>query len=162
MQSPSHGLDSSVISSIPQFVFSAKEQGGKGLVCVICLSLFGDEEIGRKLASCNHCFHVECIDMWLHSHTTCPICRAPAVQALDHFNNEIVGELLDTNSNDLGESGAVSIEESRLEIIVEVPNAGNENEINDTFQRKLHTSSNINWMLLDSCEFRSVAWFGVT
>lgn len=83
---PMKGLRSSVISTIPQFVFKAEAEEGHGLECVICLSVFGDHELGRKLSVCDHAFHAECIDMWLHSHTTCPICRAPAVQpsALDY------------------------------------------------------------------------------
>ncbi|KAF0934475.1 hypothetical protein E2562_025552 [Oryza meyeriana var. granulata] len=29
----------------------------------------------RQLPTCRHLFHVGCIDMWLHSHRTCPMCR---------------------------------------------------------------------------------------
>ena len=29
-----------------------------------------------RLLLCKHLYHVKCIDMWLASHTTCPLCRA--------------------------------------------------------------------------------------
>jgi E3 ubiquitin-protein ligase ATL41 len=32
-------------------------------------------EMVRRLPLCKHLYHVECIDMWLASHTTCPPCR---------------------------------------------------------------------------------------
>ncbi|KAI5076965.1 hypothetical protein GOP47_0009030 [Adiantum capillus-veneris] len=52
---------------------------GKGTMsareCSICLSEFVDGEDVKLLPVCSHCFHVKCIDMWLFSHTTCPICR---------------------------------------------------------------------------------------
>lgn len=81
-RSPTKGLDASVISSIPLFVYVEEKQCKVGLECVICLSLFEENEIGRNLPKCNHVFHVECIDMWLASHSNCPICRAPVVRRL--------------------------------------------------------------------------------
>ncbi|KAK4717669.1 hypothetical protein R3W88_016007 [Solanum pinnatisectum] len=78
---PIKGLERSMISSIPLFVY--KEESNDGLECIICLSLLEDEDVCRKLPKCSHAFHVECVDMWLHSHSTCPICRSPIVTDKD-------------------------------------------------------------------------------
>ncbi|CAK9164180.1 unnamed protein product [Ilex paraguariensis] len=125
--SPMKGLESSVISSIPQFVFKSDEQK-HGLECVICLSVFEDEETGRKLPKCGHAFHVECIDMWLHCHSNCPLCRALVFDnKLDYVNslaNERRGELSEATSSELNVGN--EIEDSALEIVVEVPNSEND------------------------------------
>ncbi|GAB2235664.1 hypothetical protein Droror1_Dr00026097 [Drosera rotundifolia] len=52
--------------------------GGKaGEECPVCLSGFGNngKEI-RQLSLCKHMFHGACIDKWLCSHSSCPVCRA--------------------------------------------------------------------------------------
>lgn len=69
------GLEPSVIASLPVFVYSPKTHP-EGMDCAVCLSEFEENEKGRLLPKCNHAFHVDCIDMWFHSHSTCPICRA--------------------------------------------------------------------------------------
>ena len=33
------------------------------------------DEMLRRLPACKHEFHESCIDEWLASHTTCPMCR---------------------------------------------------------------------------------------
>ncbi|RZC90694.1 hypothetical protein C5167_028526 [Papaver somniferum] len=76
VDSPMNGLDASVVSSLPLFVYKS-DLYKNGLDCVICLSCFEEDEMGRNLPKCSHVFHVECIDMWLQSHSCCPICRAP-------------------------------------------------------------------------------------
>ncbi|XP_065879472.1 uncharacterized protein [Euphorbia lathyris] len=86
--SKSKGLDPSLIASIPLFVFQ-EEEHEKSLECVICLSVFEENEIGRRLKKCGHGFHVECIDMWLNSHLNCPICRAPAAEFIDKEEDQI-------------------------------------------------------------------------
>ncbi|KAL8157984.1 RING-H2 finger protein ATL2-like [Apium graveolens] len=68
------GLEVSVLNSLPLFVYS--ELTHKELDCAVCLSEFEEGETGRVLPKCHHSFHIECIDMWFHSHSTCPICRA--------------------------------------------------------------------------------------
>ncbi|PRQ34564.1 putative chromatin regulator PHD family [Rosa chinensis] len=89
------GLDSSTIATIPLFVYKSEEEHfHQHVECVICLSPFEDDDVGRCLPKCGHCFHVECIDMWLHSHMSCPICRAPVVAPAqsDQVKPEVVGE----------------------------------------------------------------------
>ncbi|KAG9158696.1 hypothetical protein Leryth_027473, partial [Lithospermum erythrorhizon] len=76
--SPTKGLEASIISLIPQFIYQSVK-GQQEMECVICLCVFENGEVGRKLPECEHEFHVDCIDMWLHSHTTCPVCRSPAI-----------------------------------------------------------------------------------
>lgn len=43
--------------------------------CPICLGEFGEGESVRILPTCNHGFHVMCIDKWFVSRSSCPICR---------------------------------------------------------------------------------------
>ncbi|CAN6451261.1 unnamed protein product [Victoria cruziana] len=68
------GLDPAVIRSLPVFDFQAKSHED-GLECAVCLSEFEEGEKARLLPTCRHSFHVDCIDMWFHSHSTCPLCR---------------------------------------------------------------------------------------
>ena len=63
------------------------QQGGGGgggdvvdYECAVCLSVFEEGEEVRKLPRCKHSFHALCIDMWLYSHSDCPLCRAPVGQ----------------------------------------------------------------------------------
>ncbi|KAA8548960.1 hypothetical protein F0562_000644 [Nyssa sinensis] len=73
---PARGLDASVLSSLPVFLYSSKTHP-ESLECAVCLSEFEENEKGRLLPKCNHSFHIACIDMWFLSHSTCPLCRSP-------------------------------------------------------------------------------------
>lgn len=68
------GLEKAAIEALPTFEFEAK--GGAALECAVCLEEFEPGEKGRTLPKCGHPFHLDCVDMWLHSHSTCPLCRA--------------------------------------------------------------------------------------
>lgn len=72
----SRGLDADVLKSLPVFVYSSQTHQ-EGLDCAVCLSEFEEGESGRVLPNCKHSFHIECIDMWFQSHSTCPLCRSP-------------------------------------------------------------------------------------
>ncbi|KAH9362834.1 hypothetical protein HPB48_015203 [Haemaphysalis longicornis] len=48
--------------------------------CAVCLSSLENGEIVRVLP-CNHEFHAACVDRWLRSKRTCPICRWDATRA---------------------------------------------------------------------------------
>ncbi|KAK9074401.1 hypothetical protein SSX86_006999 [Deinandra increscens subsp. villosa] len=47
-------------------------------MCAVCLCEFEENEDVRIMPECAHVFHVSCIDMWLFSHDSCPLCRANA------------------------------------------------------------------------------------
>ncbi|KAF8642597.1 hypothetical protein HU200_067276 [Digitaria exilis] len=84
------GLSPSAVAALPSFVFhrgglAVAGGGGHGrgsssghgwAQCAVCLSLVQEGEVVRRLPACMHLFHVGCIDMWLRSHSTCPLCRA--------------------------------------------------------------------------------------
>ncbi|KAI8026065.1 E3 ubiquitin-protein ligase ATL6 [Camellia lanceoleosa] len=78
----SRGLDPAVIEMFPTFAYSVvKNQkiGKSALECAVCLNEFQDDETLRLIPKCDHVFHPECIDAWLTSHVTCPVCRADLV-----------------------------------------------------------------------------------
>ncbi|PWA56172.1 zinc finger, RING/FYVE/PHD-type [Artemisia annua] len=82
MRSTVHGLDPAVIASFASFLYSSVKGikiGQTVLECAVCLNEFQDHETLRLLPKCNHVFHRECIDTWLVSHVTCPVCRADLV-----------------------------------------------------------------------------------
>uniref|UniRef100_A0ACD6AE43 Uncharacterized protein n=1 Tax=Avena sativa TaxID=4498 RepID=A0ACD6AE43_AVESA len=67
------------LAKLPEFAYnrSARHSGrGDGAQCSVCLGTVQGGEMVRMLPSCKHLYHVECIDMWLASHDTCPLCRA--------------------------------------------------------------------------------------
>jgi len=60
------GLDASAITSLPA-----------GAECSVCLAEVKPKEMVKQLPACAHLFHEECIDLWLLSYRTCPVCRTP-------------------------------------------------------------------------------------
>jgi hypothetical protein len=74
-------------SCCPRIIYSEKscqslksgdsDQGAEDMksCCSICLSDYKESEVVRLIPDCDHMFHAVCIDQWLRSHATCPICR---------------------------------------------------------------------------------------
>ncbi|KAK1308458.1 RING-H2 finger protein ATL60 [Acorus calamus] len=71
------GLDPTVLKSLPVTTFLAEDFKDGGLECAVCLCELAEGENARLLPKCHHGFHVDCIDMWFQSHSTCPLCRSP-------------------------------------------------------------------------------------
>ncbi|WOL17001.1 hypothetical protein Cni_G25789 [Canna indica] len=75
------GIDEATLMSFPKVAYSrAKlEMEGKGVAgatcCSICLSDYKGDDVLRRLPDCGHLFHVSCVDPWLRSHRSCPVCR---------------------------------------------------------------------------------------
>ncbi|XP_010558069.1 PREDICTED: RING-H2 finger protein ATL66-like [Tarenaya hassleriana] len=78
------GLDPAVIRSLP-VVLCRREAGAAAGAeaatvaeeseCCICLGGFEDGDKVKVLPQCRHCYHCECVDRWLRSESSCPICR---------------------------------------------------------------------------------------
>lgn len=77
------GLDPTVIASLPKLTHKLLDHS-EAVECSICLSTVGVEATVRVLPNCKHMFHVECVDVWLSSNTTCPICRTAAEPRVVH------------------------------------------------------------------------------
>ncbi|KAI3464249.1 hypothetical protein Pfo_020912 [Paulownia fortunei] len=43
--------------------------------CSVCLGDYQAEDRLQQIPACGHTFHMDCIDLWLATHTTCPLCR---------------------------------------------------------------------------------------
>lgn len=70
------GIAKKALKTFPIVNYSAElKLPGLGAECVICLSEFTLNQRVKLLPKCNHGFHVRCIDRWLTSHSSCPICR---------------------------------------------------------------------------------------
>ncbi|KAL7207258.1 hypothetical protein ACSBR1_029254 [Camellia fascicularis] len=78
---PNKGLKKKVLKSLPKLTYTS-DDAAKFSDCAICLTEFvaGDEI--RVLPQCGHGFHVQCIDMWLGSHSSCPSCRQSLVAGM--------------------------------------------------------------------------------
>lgn len=71
-----HGIEPVVVAKFPTKKYSDESFCPTGdSQCTVCLSEYHAEDILRILPYCGHSFHVTCIDIWLHQHSTCPVCR---------------------------------------------------------------------------------------
>ncbi|KAG0484511.1 hypothetical protein HPP92_008590 [Vanilla planifolia] len=70
------GLKKKALRSLPKTSFDEKE-AARGVLaeCPICLTEFVQGDEIRILPHCGHGFHVNCVDTWLGSHSSCPSCR---------------------------------------------------------------------------------------
>lgn len=74
------GLDQDVIDALPVFLYREVVVGAAAgakepFDCAVCLCEFAAEDRLRLLPLCGHAFHIDCIDTWLLSNSTCPLCR---------------------------------------------------------------------------------------
>ncbi|KGN48724.1 hypothetical protein Csa_004396 [Cucumis sativus] len=101
---PSHGLKAAEIGAFPLVAHSAIKEmkmGKWSLECAVCLAEFQHYETLRLLPKCGHVFHPPCIDAWLASCATCPICRAQ-LAAGENFSSEFVAiDVVDHNNGDV-------------------------------------------------------------
>ncbi|XP_019052110.1 PREDICTED: RING-H2 finger protein ATL46-like, partial [Nelumbo nucifera] len=96
------GLDQAFIDALP--VFHYKEIMGlqEPFDCAVCLCEFSEPDKLRLLPMCSHAFHINCIDAWLLSNSTCPLCRGTL------YSPSLAVENLVFDFDDLREDSGVS------------------------------------------------------
>ncbi|KAL4028073.1 hypothetical protein IC575_011265 [Cucumis melo] len=120
------GLDEALIKSISIYKFKKGEGLIEGSDCSVCLSEFQENESLRLLPKCSHAFHLACIDTWLKSSSSCPLCRCniastnpspPSVTALGyrHSSDAAVVVVQDLSEN-------VSLEAVVVEVVTDSTN----------------------------------------
>ncbi|CAN8291760.1 unnamed protein product [Cochlearia groenlandica] len=81
------GLDQAFIDALPVFLYREIKGSKEPFDCAVCLCEFSEDDKLRLLPICSHAFHIDCIDTWLLSNSTCPLCRG-TLYPLDHqFEN---------------------------------------------------------------------------
>ncbi|KAI8536340.1 hypothetical protein RHMOL_Rhmol10G0249500 [Rhododendron molle] len=140
------GLDPEVIESFPIFQYSDVKdlkfgKGGGTLECAVCIAEFEYDDALRLLPKCDHVFHPECIDAWLASHSTCPVCRANLAPSQNELGQGT--ELPQSNDSD----GAQNQNQSQnpdheTQISVDIEEVGNigVQQVSETPKRKLRKS----------------------
>ncbi|XP_074643416.1 E3 ubiquitin-protein ligase RNF38-like isoform X2 [Tubulanus polymorphus] len=73
------GLTKSDIDQLPSYRFNVDTHRNDAdqTCCVVCMCDFEARQLLRVLP-CSHEFHAKCVDKWLKTNRTCPICRADA------------------------------------------------------------------------------------
>ncbi|KAE8701264.1 NEP1-interacting protein 1 [Hibiscus syriacus] len=74
----SKGLTGDLVEKVPKIKITNKNNGdasGDKVSCSVFLQDFQLGETVRSLPQCHHMFHLPCIDKWLISHGSCPLCR---------------------------------------------------------------------------------------
>ncbi|CAN8284674.1 unnamed protein product [Cochlearia groenlandica] len=130
---PKHGLDALTMASLPTFVVEVNAVDLVSKECTVCLSLFEEKDRVRMLPNCKHVFHVACVDTWLTTQSTCPICRSEVEPTLILEPEPREGpvsdnaSLTDPRDNKMGESSV-----SRFENFRKISTTDTYSNINDS------------------------------
>lgn len=73
---PPQGVDAKLYLSLPVGLYGVLKKEMSVAECCICIGVFEEQDKVKVLPVCAHCFHSDCVDKWLSTHSSCPICRA--------------------------------------------------------------------------------------
>ncbi|XP_010912670.1 RING-H2 finger protein ATL58 [Elaeis guineensis] len=97
-RSSESGLKKEVREMLPVVIFKASFLI-RETQCSVCLGEYQPNDRLQRIPQCGHTFHVDCIDHWLTTNTTCPLCRAsllPVTKAVEtnvpYHESQTIGE----------------------------------------------------------------------
>ncbi|KAI3997731.1 hypothetical protein MKX01_011806 [Papaver californicum] len=135
------GLALKVIETFPVFACSdIKNTNERVVECAVCLGEYEDEDMLRLLPICRHVFHCQCIDAWLVSHSTCPVCRSNIEVIIPEAvvsAGGSVSDLFEGSGNHSQTHVSISVEESSEQATAGV-NLNNEINPNQTTTRSVN------------------------
>ncbi|XP_009603589.1 E3 ubiquitin-protein ligase ATL4 [Nicotiana tomentosiformis] len=101
-----------LVDSLPLFTFGSVTGNLTGVDCAVCLSKFEKDDQLRLLPLCCHAFHSSCIDAWLITNQTCPLCRSTVYPTdADVLSKVLAVENAEARGgNELQHSGSFRIE----------------------------------------------------
>lgn len=100
------------VESLPLFKFSSLTGKIAGGDCAVCLSKFEGVDQLRLLPLCCHAFHAECIDAWLKSNQTCPLCRS----TVNPTEADVLNKIVSASAGGGGRVGGNRSNSFRIEI----------------------------------------------
>jgi hypothetical protein len=125
-----------ILPHLPHYRFAILEhklglqQDGTKEKCVICMNKFHPNHVCTQL-SCEHFYHQQCINTWLESKNTCPMCRTivpddgwqpPASSRMEQNYNELFMAEVQAQSQFREEENVLrAIEQSRQEANLNQP-----------------------------------------
>ncbi|KAI4302899.1 hypothetical protein MLD38_038594 [Melastoma candidum] len=82
------GMDSPALASYPKMKISEKvpsqlRGSGDDDACPICLLDYRPSDTVKIIPECDHYFHEDCLDRWLRTKATCPLCRMQQLRSTD-------------------------------------------------------------------------------
>ncbi|KMS99874.1 hypothetical protein BVRB_1g017250 [Beta vulgaris subsp. vulgaris] len=139
-----------LIDALPLFPFdSLKSTAGD---CAVCLSKFEQKDLLRLLPICCHVFHADCIDTWLNSNQSCPLCRSPVfvpdselfTKVLNNNNNN---NNVNNNNNENESSNSLSSDSRSFR--VEIGNVSQRNSGEFPVRRSYSLGGNFDYIVVD-------------
>ncbi|KAK7266146.1 hypothetical protein RIF29_18786 [Crotalaria pallida] len=114
------GLDQAFIDALPVFHYKEIVGPKEPFDCAVCLCEFSDKDKLRLLPMCSHAFHISCIDTWLLSNSTCPLCRGTLLTPGFSIENPMF-DFDDLREDDEGnvENGFSSTNNKEKKVVVE-------------------------------------------
>ncbi|GFP91036.1 E3 ubiquitin-protein ligase atl4 [Phtheirospermum japonicum] len=133
-----------LLESLPLFTFRSVTPSVAGGDCAVCLSRFEPHDQLRLLPLCCHAFHAACIDTWIVSNQTCPLCRSTVLPSGAEALDKILLSAENRGKNGNGRSFRIEIGN------ISRRRAGDsDSEAADTSRRRSYSVGSFDYILND-------------